>query len=290
MKLIELSGEELLLWRKKLLLKGGSSADLDWLLDIGGGLRWSTLQQIHIDPNRHLRLSKTLDVLESLWCIHLDSKTPLQHLVGRCPWRDFELEISPVALIPRQETEILVDLALQKFDENFSGLWADLGTGSGALAVALARDLPRAVGHAVDCSKDALSLAQSNLQRLAPKSRVSFYLGSWWEPLRPWWGSISLVLANPPYIPSSVVDGLDPIIREHEPLIALCGGVDGLNACREIIFGAFNAMSNEGWLFLEHHHDQSDAVLDLMIKSGLKDVDFETDLEGIRRFALGRHP
>ena len=290
MTLPELSGKELLLWRKKLLSNGGRAVDLDWLLDIGGGLRWSDLQKIHIDPSKTLRLDQSLEYLANLWETHLDNQIPLQHLVGRCPWRDFEIEVTPAALIPRQETEILMDLALEKYDKHFQGLWADLGTGSGVLAIALARSFPRSIGHGVDVSKDALSLAARNLQLLVPKSKVSLHLGSWWKPLEPIWGSIELVLANPPYIPSSVMKDLEPIVRDNEPYLALCGGLDGLNACKEIVNGSFDAIAKNGWLILEHHHDQSDVVLELMHKVGLKDVQYETDLQGVRRFALGRHP
>ena len=290
MTLLKLLGEELLLWRKKLLSKGGSAAELDWLLDIGGGLRWCDLQQIYVDPKKSVILQESLENLECLWINHLDDHIPLQHLIGRCPWRDFELEVSSEALIPRQETEILMDLALEKFEEQFEGCWVDLGTGSGVLAIALARAFPLSVGHAVDISKQALSLAKRNLDELVPDSEVNFHLGSWWEPLKPWWGSIELVLANPPYIPTNVLAGLDPIVRDHEPHVALCGGLDGLNASREILNGAFNALAKNGWLFLEHHHDQSDVVLELMDAVGLKDVGYESDLSGVRRFALGRHP
>ena len=287
---LEPSGEEVLLWRKKLLSQGGRSVDLDWLLDVGGGLRWSTLQKIRLDPSRFLILEQSLEQLSIIWGKHLNHQIPLQYLVGRCPWRDFELEVSSAALIPRQETEILIDLALQRFDNQFSGIWADLGTGCGALAVAMSRALPKAVGHAVDCSNDALSLARRNLNLLAPTAKVVLHLGNWWEPLQPWWGSIGLVLANPPYIPTVVVEHLDPIIRKNEPYLALCGGQDGLTSCREIINGASKAISSGGWLILEHHHDQSDSVLELMHKAGFKNVDFETDLQGIRRFALARNP
>jgi len=290
MKTFEISGKDVLLWRKKLLLKGGRSVDLDWLLDICGGLRWSTLQKLHVDPSRSLLLDQSLDHLAKLWKQHLDGQIPLQHLVGRCPWRDFELDVSPFALIPRQETEILLDLALKKVDSKFSGLWADLGTGSGAIAIALARSLPVAIGHAVDCCEDALSLARGNIKHLAPNAKVSFHLGSWWEPLRPWWGSLSLVLANPPYIPTAVLNNLEPIVRDNEPHLALCGGLDGLNACRDIVRGSREAMSQGGWLMLEHHYDQSFAVLDLMKDAGLKDIEYQNDLNGIRRFAIGRQP
>ena len=128
------------------------------------------------------------------------------------------------------------------------------------------------------------------MKHLAPRSEVNLHLGSWWEPLKPWWGSIELVLANPPYIPSGVLDSLPPIVRDNEPRLALCGGLDGLNACKEILNGAFQAIAKDGWLILEHHHDQSDLILKLMHEVGLKDVDYALDLQGIRRFAVGRHP
>ena len=289
MKNLEFSGADILLWRKKLLSSQGRRVDLDWLLDIGGGVRWSELQSMILEPNRTVILDQPLDYLESLWQEHLDKQIPLQYLLGRCPWRDFELEVSSSALIPRQETEILIDLALKRVGENFVGLWADLGTGSGALAVALARSLPDAAGHAVEFSDAALTLASRNLKRLVPQANVELHLGSWWGPLRPWWGAFGLVLANPPYIPSTVLNNLDPIVRNNEPHLALCGGPDGLNACREIISGASKVILTGGWLMLEHHHDQSDQVLALMLKAGFQDVSYEKDLNGIKRFALGRN-
>ncbi len=281
------SAEALLIWRKQLLSQGGSSADLDWLLDVGGGLRWTVLQKLHLDPRGSVELEVSLDQLEKLWWKYQIDHIPLQYLIGRCPWRDFELEVSSSALIPRQETELLVDLALDKLPKDFLGPWVDLGTGSGALAVALARSFPNAIGHAVDCSKEALTLAERNLKRLAPGNKVCTHLGSWWEPLRPWWGSIALAVANPPYIPAKLIDELHPTIREHEPLLALCGGADGLTSCRQIINGAINALGEKGLLILEHHHDQSDLVVELMASSGFADLEVSKDLAGIKRFAMG---
>ena len=109
---IKLCGVEILSWRRSRLKKGGRPVDLDWLLDIGGGLRWSTLQTIQLNPNRFFTLEKSLEDLAAIWSNYLENQIPLQYLVGRCPWRDFELEVSPAVLIPRQETEILVDIAV----------------------------------------------------------------------------------------------------------------------------------------------------------------------------------
>ena len=132
--------------------------------------------------------------------------------------------------------------------------------------------------------------AAINLQKLAGTSKVQVHLGSWWEPLKPLWGQLDLVVANPPYIPEALINRLDPLVRDHEPYIALSGGEDGLMACREVVIGAEMALNSGGWLILEHHHDQSDYLLDLMRSHGLKGVDFENDLQRIKRFAIAYKP
>tara|TARA_B100001250_G_scaffold214485_1_gene184032 strand:- start:187 stop:1068 length:882 start_codon:yes stop_codon:yes gene_type:complete len=284
--------EEILDWRRNQLNIGGRLEDLDWLLDIGGGLEWASLQKIKIfqDKDKLYELSLSLEDLSFIWSRHLKENIPLQHLIGRCPWRDFELEVTPFALIPRQETELLIDLALEKVDNSFCGRWADMGTGSGALAIALARSLPDWFGHAIDCSQDALLLAEKNLNRLAVNSKVDFNLGSWWEPIKDYWGTFDLVVANPPYIPSELMKGLHPVVRDHEPHLALCGGQDGMESFREISIGAMKALAPNGWLLFEHHHDQSERALNYLINLGFRQVSFENDLAGIKRFAIARRP
>ncbi len=290
-----LKGTDLLAWRRRLLANGGQAVDLDWLLDLAAGLRWQDLQRLQLDPDgAELTLDCSLEALEQQWLLHRQYQIPLQHLVGRCPWRDLELWVSPDALIPRQETELLVDLALARCLEfpahkgERVRIWADLGTGSGALAVALARQLSGWQGHAVDCSAAALALARRNLEAWADGMAWQLHQGSWWQPLQPWWGQLDLVVSNPPYIPAGVVDQLDPVVRDHEPRLALDGGLDGLDCCRLLLEGAAEALAPGGWLLLEHHHDQSQAVLALMTNAGLRDVQAAQDLEGIRRFALAR--
>ena len=290
-----LNGSNLLAWRRARLAEGGRSVDLDWLLDLGGGLRWADLQKLQLDPEAaQVTLTCSLDELEQWWRQHLLDHKPLQHLVGRCPWRDVELQISSDALIPRQETEQLVDLAvkvaasLAPVSGEQRRIWADLGTGSGAMAVGLARLLWGWQGHAVDCSEKALALARRNLEQWASSAHCCLHHGDWWQPLNPLWGELSVVVANPPYIPAEVVNRLDPVVRDHEPRLALDGGRDGLRCCREIIAGAPVALAPGGWLLLEHHHDQSDAVLGLMAAAGLEEIQAIKDLQGIRRFAIAR--
>ena len=283
-----ITGNTFLKWRKEMILKGGRKVDFDWLLDIAAGISWSELQNIILHPDNCFSLKIPTEELEAIWQSHLKDQTPLQYLISKCPWRDFELEISAGALIPRQETELLIDLALKKVANLKHGRWADLGTGSGPLAISLAKYLPDWEGHAVDISNDALQLAKRNLKSLVPNKNVKFSLGDWWEPLKRFWGTFDLVLSNPPYIPSDLIGELEPGVKNHEPLIALDGGADGMFASKQIIIGALNGLSKGGWLIIEHHYDQSEKIIKLMKVIGMKEVSFEKDLSGIKRYAICR--
>ena len=333
----EISAEALLAWRRAMLKcepdGPAAAADLDWLLDLAGGVRWTTLQSLLLHPGRRVRLDRPLLELEALWRRHRGGAEPLQYLVGRCPWRDLELQVAPGVLIPRQETEQLAELALQLAPQVRHGAplcWADLGTGSGCLALALARGLPGSCGLAVDASAEALQQAAANLESLltpgvavlagaatapapppdpaaSPPSAaataaadlpagpgsgnqgwVALRLGHWWQAIEPWWGRLDLVVSNPPYIPSAVLAGLDPVVRDHEPWLALDGGADGLVAIRTIVAGAASALAPGGLLLLEHHHDQSARVLELLEQAGLDDCRAHRDLEGVARFTSAR--
>ena len=288
MSVKSIAGETFLQWRKKMILQGGRKVDFDWLLDIAAGISWSKLQGIILNPDQSIHLEISTEELELIWGSHLKDQTPLQYLISKCPWRDIELEVSAHALIPRQETEFLIDFALKKVTNIDCGRWADLGTGSGAIAVSLAKSLPNWNGHAADISNEALELAKRNLKSIVPNADVRFSLGDWWEPLKRWWGNFDLVLSNPPYIPSDLIEELEPVVKNHEPRIALDGGRDGLNASRKIILGASNGLAKGGWLILEHHYDQSEKIIDVMKKIGMEEVSFEKDLIGIKRYAICR--
>ncbi|MEB3234478.1 MAG: HemK/PrmC family methyltransferase, partial [Cyanobacteriota bacterium] len=268
-----LPAQELLAWRRRLQLQcPGTASELDWLLDLGGGLGWQALQQLLLDPQRPVALQRSLAELEALWHQHRQEQTPLQYLLGICPWRDLQLQVAPGVLIPRAETELLVELAVQ-LPEHPPTLWADLGSGSGALAVALARAWPHSRGLAVELSDAARHQAEANLQAAGVAAQVQLQAGSWWQPLEPWWGQLQLVVANPPYIPTPVWQSLEPGVREHEPRLALDGGADGLTAIRSIAAGAAAALAPGGWFLLEHHFDQSDAVAALLAAAGLVQLD-----------------
>ena len=287
-----LSGSELQLWRREQLLgQQDQAAALDWLLELEAGLLWRELQASYLHPEAPVQLRCSLQRLEQIWQQHCQQQVPLQHLVGRCPWRDLELEVSPAVLIPRQETELLVELAMGCFDASAGPQhWADLGTGSGCVALALARHWPSSCGWAVDCSGEALAVAQRNAAALGLHQRAAVHWceGLWWQPLQRVAGQLDLVVSNPPYIPSSVVDGLEPVVRDHEPRLALDGGSDGLDALRLIIEAAPQMLAPGGWLVLEHHHDQAAAVAELLAAAGLQERGQQRDLEGQLRFAVAR--
>ncbi len=241
-----------------------------------------------MDPEHLISLEISTEELEFIWGSHLKDQIPLQYLISKCPWRDFELEVSAKALIPRQETELLIDIALKKVTDINCGRWADLGTGSGPIAVSLAKSLPKWNGHATDISNDAIDLAKRNLKSIVPNANVKFSLGDWWEPLRKWWGRFDLVISNPPYIPSALIEELDPVVKNHEPRIALDGGKDGMNSSRKIILGALTGLAKGGWLILEHHYDQSEKIIEVMKNIGMEEVSYEKDLSGIKRYAICR--
>ena len=282
------SGLDIEVWRKSHFSKDGKKAELDWLLEFGGGLRSNDLKKITLYPQKNFQLERTLKELTDIWEFHISSKKPLQQIIGKCPWRDFVLEINSDVLIPRPETELMIDIAIEKCGDFAEGTWADLGTGSGAIAIALAKTFPNWEGHAVDCSKRAIALAKKNINRLFPKAEVRFYCGNWCEPLSEYKNSFGLVLANPPYIPKGVLNNLDPIVKNYEPYVALCGGDDGLDDCRELVSGAIDLLSSGGWLIFEHHFDQSDKAMKLLVDFGYQSVSFKKDLNGIKRFAMGR--
>jgi len=287
-----ISGEELHIWRRQQLqINPGAASGLDWLLEMEGKVPWPALQASRLHPEQPLTIAQPLLQLANIWCQHIQQQKPLQYLVGRCPWRDLELQVDSTVLIPRQETELLVELALCVASElGETGLtpWADLGCGSGCIAIALARAWPQSQGWAVDISASALKLASLNATIHGVAKSINWLQGNWAEPLQFQAGKWKLLISNPPYIPSAVVNQLEPLVRNNEPRLALDGGDDGLDSIKSICKLAPILLAPGGWLLLEHHHDQSEAVLKLLRHAGLELVEAKSDLEGTLRFAVAR--
>lgn len=202
---------------------------------------------------------------------------PLAYILGRKEFRSLELEVGPDVLVPRPETEILVDWAIECLDGPLTHVTrpdiADLGTGSGAIALALASCRRGSSVSASDASAAALAVAQRNAHRL--HLAVQFVQGSWWQPFNG--RRFHLVVSNPPY----VVAG-DPHLfaLRHEPAVALSPGGDGLGALREIIGDAMRHLHPGGWLLVEHGRDQGPAVTAMMSAAGLAAIRTRQDLAG----------
>ncbi len=207
---------------------------------------------------------------------------PVAYLTGRRGFWSFDLMVSPHTLIPRPETERLVELALERVGTAPGLRIADLGTGSGAIALALAHERPQAQVIAVDVSEGALAVARANAHALH-LNNVEFRHGDWLQPLAG--ERFDLIASNPPYI--AVGDAhLDALRYEPEP--ALSSGRDGLDAIRTIVRDAPAHLHTGGWLLLEHGWDQGNAVRALLQSAGFDDVQTHRDLEDRERVSSGR--
>lgn len=209
---------------------------------------------------------------------------PVAYLTGWHGFRELELTIAPGVLIPRPETEELVDHALALLAGRETARVVDIGTGSGAIALALARARPGWEVHATEASEAAVAIARENTRRLGLEERLHPRHGEWLADLPgPW----DMVVSNPPYIPDD-----DPHLERgdvaFEPRAALAAGPDGLDALRELARRVPPTLAPGGWLLVEHGHDQADAVAGLFREAGLEAVDTLADLAGHARFTRGR--
>lgn len=222
--------------------------------------------------------------------------TPMAHLVGHREFMGHRLSVSADVLIPRPETELLVEMALQSLEDCAKRSLAspvtgsdagcsllDLGTGSGAVAISVALACPTARVVATDLSKNALAIAQNNAHQLS--ASVQFWQGNWYEAL-PAEGRFDVIVSNPPYI---ALD--DPHLAQgdlrFEPVWALTDGADGLTALWQIIAGAPQHLINGGWLWLEHGYEQGEEVAKFLLKAGFNAVQTKQDLAGLPRITGG---
>ena len=288
--MLSISVKELLSWKKQQLSKGGDHQSLALLLDSVGGISNSDLNLFIINSKDNLYLKKNLSHIESIWDEHLLNSSPIQYLCGKTFWRDLNLIVTDKVLIPRPETELIVDIVFKKFAKKSKKIFfAELGTGSGAISIALALAYPLWEGIATDIDQDVLEIATKNFINLSKQSNLRFCCGHWWTPFESFKGKLDLVISNPPYIPQDTYEKLPMEVKNHEPKIALLGGKDGLKHIREIIQKAPEFLRKEGLLILENHFDQGEKVKQLLIKNRFKSVEIINDLSGIGRFTIGRY-
>jgi release factor glutamine methyltransferase len=212
------------------------------------------------------------------------SGEPIAYILGRREFWSLELVITPATLIPRPETELLVELALARIPPNSRMRIADLGAGSGAIALAIARERPEVGIIATDSSADAVAIACLNARRLGSRN-VVFRQGDWCDALKG--ERLGLIVSNPPYVAAN-----DPYLKElrFEPAMALVAGDDGLEAIRSIVAQAMNYLQPGGWLLLEHGCEQGKPVETLLQAHGFTEVKNYHDAAGKDRVACGRRP
>jgi release factor glutamine methyltransferase len=220
------------------------------------------------------------------------AREPVSRIIGRREFWGLTLTINSSVLDPRPETETLVEVALDwiatRHLRNESLRVLDIGTGSGALLLALLSELPQATGVATDISVAALTLARSNARRLGLGDRGSFIACNFSDALR---GSFDLVVSNPPYISSADIAGLEPEVRNHDPVTALDGGPDALNAYRAIAADALRLLVPRGRLILELGQDQAVNVSAIVRDAGLLiETPVHPDLAGISRALCATAP
>ena len=215
---------------------------------------------------------------------------PVAYLTGKREFWGLPLSISTAVLIPRPETETLVELALARLPGDREVRVLDLGTGSGAIALAIAHERPRARILAVDVSEDALGVARENARRLDIVN-VEFALSDWYDDVATTWrgAPFDLVASNPPYVATGDSHLGEGDVR-FEPVMALTSGGDGLDAIRRIVPGARAYLAPSGTLAIEHGYDQSDAVRALFAAAGFTDLVAVRDLAGISRVIAGTNP
>ncbi|MDN5873006.1 MAG: peptide chain release factor N(5)-glutamine methyltransferase [Sinobacteraceae bacterium] len=206
---------------------------------------------------------------------------PIAYLLGEWEFWSLPLGVTPQVLIPRPETERLVERALTLAGENTKPCILDLGTGSGAIALALAHSLPQADVLATDCEAEAVAIARANAARL--ELNVRFCVGNWYAPLAPG-ARFNLIVSNPPYVARGD-NALDPVVARFEPAVALHADHNGLAAFEAIIAGAPSFLSSGGHLVLEHGFQQAAAVCALLKQAGFCEVEDMDDLAGRPRVA-----
>jgi len=289
-------GSDLLRWRQRARrsahLEEIPLGEVDWLLREISSLTSLELRLESFVDRPAIYLNLSLETLEQRWQKRLKERSPIQYLAGSTPWRNLHLQVTPGVLIPRPETEILIDLAIaasRSYPELTTGNWVDMGTGSGAIAIALAEVFPQAIIHGVDKSSTALAIALANAENYGYTSpqnqRIHFHQGSWWEPLDCLRGEVQAMISNPPYIPTGMIAKLQPEVTHHEPHAALDGGEDGLDDLRHLIATSPDYLKSGGLWLVETMAGQPEVVMQLLQAQGsYRDICSFPDFASLERF------
>jgi release factor glutamine methyltransferase len=216
------------------------------------------------------------------------SREPLQYVLGTQAFWKHDFLVTPAVLIPRPETELLVETSLELLKDVERPLVVDIGTGSGCIALSLAFERPDAEVHATDISEPALGVARENARRLGLEGRVVFHHGDLLDPVAPLAGRIDLVVSNPPYVDPAEREGLAPEVRDHEPALALFPPGDPLSVYRRLARASASSLRPGGWLVVELGQGQASSVQAACRDEGLGPTRLDRDLVGIPRSLAAR--
>lgn len=212
-------------------------------------------------------------------------REPHQYVTGRVEFWRLEFEVTPDVLIPRPETEILVEAAIEFLRSSDDRRFCEIGVGSGCIAVSILNSVSDATALAVDVSAAALEIAARNAKKHGVDARLDLHRGDLFEGVN---GEFDLIISNPPYIPDAELDHLQPEVRDFEPRTALAGGEDGLDVIRRIVAESGHFLSQSGVLLLEIGHDQAEFVSGLFDRAVWLEVGFLRDLQNIERVVRAR--
>ncbi|RYG03843.1 MAG: peptide chain release factor N(5)-glutamine methyltransferase [Caulobacteraceae bacterium] len=244
----------------------------------------ATRADIVTDPYRALTPEQEERLADYL--ARRERRQPVSHILGRKGFWKIMLSVTPDVLTPRPDTEVIVDYVLKKFpDETAPFHILDLGVGSGAIVLSILAERPRAKGLATDISDEALAVARENAANLGLANQIAFARGNWTEGLAD--ASFDVVVSNPPYIASEVIETLEPEVKDHEPRVALDGGTDGLDAYRRLAPEILRVLKPGGLFAVEIGYDQKDAVEALFNEVGAGDVWTIKDLSTNDRVVVG---
>ena len=212
-------------------------------------------------------------------------RIPVAYIVGAREFMGLTFAVSPAVLIPRPDTEILVEAVIERLKDKAQTKFVDIGTGSGAIVLSLLHYLPLACAAAVDISQDALTVAAENAETLLVNDRVDFYLGDVYAPLTT--EKFDAIISNPPYIPNEDIAKLEPEVRNFEPYGALAGGMDGLDFYRQLIAGGSARLKDGGFMVFEVGINQARAVVALTAAiPELGKTEILRDYAGIERVVI----
>lgn len=243
------------------------------ILETRAQVQWS---DIIASPERIID-AQILNAIEQDLKTRINAQKPLSRIYGMRGFWGLDFEVSEHTLDPRPDTEIIIERALELYKENPPQMILDLGTGTGCILISLLHEFRNARGIAVDRSFAALKTAQQNAKRHGCEDRISFICGSWADALT---GKFDLIVSNPPYIVSGIIPHLDPEVKNHDPILALDGGFDGLDAYKIIFSSLKNILFSHGKALFEIGYDQGESVLRLAEESGLCGDAMLRDLAG----------